>query len=218
MKTIAVGGVLLFLSVLVIPAVFVFGYIVRALRGVMDGDTTPPTFDAWEDLGMDGLKALAIVLVYSLLPSTIVAAVLFISVFTFGSGSDTIFSGLVAGLVFAVVALGTLALSLAAVYAVPAAIVAYVRTDSVSAAFAPNELRPLLFSRTYATGWLVGFAISLIAGIVVGVLNATVVGAILAPFVVFYAYVAGTYAIGTAVRDVPAVGPESETPTAGSAA
>jgi len=206
-KTIAIGGALLFLSVLVVPLFFVFGYVVRTLRAVLNGETEPPVFDDWGELGMDGLKAFAIAFVYSLVPTVIVTAALFLTVVSFGPSGDTLLSGLVAGLLVTVAVLGMLVISLAAAYAVPAAVVAYVRTDSVGAAFSPSELRPLVFSRTYATGWLVAFGISLIAGVVISVLNATVVGAVLAPFVVFYAYVAGTYAIGTAVREMPAVDP-----------
>lgn len=210
-KTIAIGGALLFLSFFVVPLFFMFGYVVRSLRAVMNGETTPPVFDEWGELGMDGLKAFAIGLVYSLVPTVIAAMALFLTVATFGP-SDTVFSGLLAGLVFTVAALGMLVISLAAVYMVPAAVVAYVRTDSVAAAFSPNDLRPLVFSRTYATGWLVAFGIGLLAGVVIGVLNASVVGAVLVPFVVFYAYVAGAYAIGTAVREMPAIDPNAPMP------
>ncbi|WP_228841820.1 DUF4013 domain-containing protein [Haloarcula sp. CBA1127] len=216
-KTIAIGGALLFLSFLLVPLFFVFGYVVRSLRAVMNGETTTPEFDEWGDLGMDGLKASAIGFVYSLVPTVIVAAALFLTVATFGP-SDTAFGGLVMGLVLTVAALGMLAISMAAVYIVPAAVVAYVRTDSVAAAFSPNDLRPLLFSRTYATGWLVAFGISLLAGVVVSVLSVTVVGSVLTPFVVFYAYVAGAYAIGTAVREIPDIASEPATPAAGSVA
>jgi hypothetical protein len=217
-KTIAIGGVLLFLSFLVVPLFFAFGYVVRALRAVMHGNSTPPVFDDWGELGLDGLKAFAIVFVYSLVPTVIVTAALFLTIASFGPSGDTLLSGLVAGLLFTVAALGILAISLAAAYAVPAAVVAYVRTDSVGAAFLPGELRPLLFSRTYATGWLVAFGISLLAGVVIGVLNATVVGAILVPFVAFYAYVAVAYAIGTAVREMPAIDAGDKTPDARPAA
>lgn len=218
MKTIAIGGALLFLSFLVVPTVFVLGYIVRTLRAVLDGETEPPVFDNWRDLGIDGLKAFAVALGYSLVPTAIITAVVFVSVITFGPGGETLFSGVIVGLVFAAIALVTVALSLGAAYALPAALVAFARTDSVGAAFTPSELRPLLFSRTYATGWLVAFGISLLAGVVVGVLNATVIGAVLAPFVLFYAYVAGTYAVGGAVREMPAAESGGSAPDARPAA
>ncbi|MFB9813453.1 hypothetical protein [Haloarcula sebkhae] len=51
-----------------------------------------------------------------------------------------------------------------------------------------------------------------------GFASVTVVGAVLIPFLSFYGNVAGAYAIGTAVREVPALASESQTPTAGSVA
>jgi hypothetical protein len=204
-KTIAIGGVLLFLSFLVAPVFFVLGYIVRTLRGVLNGEAEPPVFDDWGDLGMDGLKVFAIGFAYSLVPAAIALAAVFASGATLGLGGNGSGTGLAVGLIVLVAALAVTVISLALAYVLPAAVVAYVRTDSVAAAFAPGELRRYAFSRTYATGWLVAFGISLLAGVLIGVLNAVVIGAVLAPFVTFYANVAGTYAIGTAVRDMPAV-------------
>ncbi|EMA30248.1 hypothetical protein [Haloarcula japonica] len=59
---------------------------------------------------------------------------------------------------------------------------------------------------------------TLLAGVVIGVLNAVVIGAVLVPFVTFYANVAGTYAVGTAVRNMPVVETGDETPDAQPAA
>lgn len=205
LKTVAIGGVLLFVSFLVIPTVLVFGYIVRVLRDVMNGATEPPAFDEWGDLFVDGIKAFAVALAYSLVPAALFVGVALAGGVGLGVGGDAgamvALAVLVGGLVAALV-------SLALLYVLPAALVAFVRADSLSAAFAPAELRPLAFSRTYATGWLVAVGISLLSGVVIGVLNALVVGAILAPFVTFYANVAGAYAIASAVRDAPAVDTE----------
>ncbi|GGK66253.1 DUF4013 domain-containing protein [Haloarcula sebkhae] len=217
-KTIAIGGVLLLLSFLVVPVFFVFGYIVRTLRAVLNGEAEPPVFDDWGDLGMDGLKVFAIGFVYSLIPAAIALVAVFASGATLGLGGNGAGSGLAVGLIALVATLAMTVLSLAIAYVLPAAIVAYVRTDSIAAAFAPAELRRLAFSRTYATGWLVAFGISLLAGVVIGVLNAVVIGAVLVPFVTFYANVAGTYAVGTAVRDMPVVDAGDETPDAQPAA
>jgi hypothetical protein len=217
-KTIAIGGALLFLSFLVVPVFFVLGYIVRTLRAVLNGEAEPPVFDEWSDLGMDGLRVFVIGFVYSLVPTAIALAAVFASGATLGLGGGGSGSGLAVGLIALVAALAVTVVSIAMAYVLPAAIVAYVRTDSIAAAFAPGELRHLVFSRTYATGWLVAFGISLLAGVVIGALNAVVIGAVLAPFVTFYANVAGTYAVGTAVREMPAVDAGGETPDAQPAA
>ena len=213
-KTIAIGGALLFLSFLVVPTFFVFGYLVRTLRAVLNGEAEPPVFDDWGALGMDGLKVFAIGFAYSLVPAAIALAAVFASGATLGLGNGGSGSGLAVGLIVLVAALAVTVISLAIAYVLPAAIVAYARTDSVAAAFAPDELRRFALSRTYATGWLVAFGISLVAGVLIGVLNAVVIGAVLAPFVTFYANVAGTYAVGTAVREMPAIDTGDETPDA----
>ncbi len=210
-KNVAIGGVLLLLGFLVVPTVFVLGYVVRTLRGVLDGVEEPPAFDDWNDLGMDGLKALAIGIAYSLVPTAIVVAALFATGLTAGLGGSGSGSGLAVGLIILLAGLLVTAVSLVAAYVLPAAIVAWVRTDRLGAAFSPAEIRVYAFSRTYATGWLVAFGISLAAGVVISLLNAVVVGALLAPFITFYANVAGAHAIGSAVKSMPPVddGPES---------
>ncbi|WP_276271872.1 DUF4013 domain-containing protein [Haloarcula litorea] len=210
--TVLIGGVLTLLSVLVVPTFFVLGYVVRALRSVLGGSEEPPVFDDWGDLFVDGLKAFAIGLVYSLIPvGSALAALLVVGTATFAVGGDSPRTGIVVVLAAVGVALLLTLVSLALVYVLPAAVVAWVRTDRLGAAFAPDELRPLAFSRTYATGWLVAVAIGLLANVVGGVVSATGVGGLLVPFLLFYAQVAGVYAIGTAVREIPRVadGPDA---------
>jgi len=210
-KNVVIGGALLFLSFLLVPTFFVLGYVVRSLRHVLDGIEEPPEFDEWGELFMDGLKAFAIGLAYSLVP-TVIAIV---AVVTSGATLGLTGPGRSGGLVVGLIALGALALltvvSLLLVYVLPAAIVAWVRTDSLGAAFSPAELRVLAFSKTYATGWVVAVGISLLAAVISGALGAVLVGGLLAPFITFYANVAGAHAIGSAVREMPAVeeGPDA---------
>jgi len=159
----------------------------------MEGIEEPPEFDEWGELFVDGLKAFAIGFVYSLVPTVLVLVTLFatgVSLGLNGPGQGNLAFGLVA----IVAVLATVAVSLALAYLLPAAVVAWVRTDSLGAAFSPDELRVLAFSKTYATGWAVAFGIGL-----------------LAPFITFYANVAGAHAIGSAVREMPAVEDGDET-------
>ena len=162
-KTVAIGGVLLVLSFLVVPTFLVFGYIVRSLRSVLGGDENPPVFDDWGDLLVDGVKAFAIGFVYSLVPTAIAVAALVASGATLGLGGNG--SGLAVGLIAIVAALAVTVVSLLLAYVVPAALVAWVRTDRLGAAFSPRELRVLAFSRTYATGWAVALGIGLLASV-----------------------------------------------------
>ncbi|MBX0294337.1 DUF4013 domain-containing protein [Haloarcula nitratireducens] len=213
LKNVVIGGLLLVFSVLLVPTFLVMGYVVRSLRSILGGVEEPPEFDEWGELLVDGLKAFAIGFAYSLLPVAVVAVAVFAGGLTLGIGGNGTGSGLVVGLIFLLTALLVTVVSLAIAYVIPAAIVAWVRTDSLGAAFSPREIRQLAFSRTYATGWLVALGISLLASVVVGALNAVVVGAVLVPFVVFYANVAGVHAIGSAVREMPAVEDGPDAPT-----
>lgn len=217
-KNVAIGGLLLFLSFLFVPALAVLGYVVRSLRNVLSGVEEPPEFDDWGELLVDGAKALAIGLVYSLIPAAIATVALLASGATLGIGGNGTGSGLAVGLIVLVAALLVFVVSLVAAYIVPAAVVAWVRTDSLGAAFSPGELRVLAFSKTYATGWVVAVGIGLLGGIVSGALGAVFIGALLAPFITFYANVAGAHAIGTAVREMPAVEDGSDAPASQPAA
>ena len=204
-KNIAIGGLLLLFSFLLVPLFVVLGYVVRVLRGVIDGRTEPPEFEAWGEMLVDGLKVFAIGLVYALVPAAVAIAAVFASGISAGLGGDTPGTGLAVGLIALGAFLALTLVSLALAYVLPAAVVAFVQADRVGAAFSPDALRPLVFSRSYATGWLVAVGISILSGVVISVLNLVVIGAILAPFVTFYANVAGTHAIGTAVREMPVV-------------
>ena len=205
LKNIAIGGVLLFFSFLLVPTFIVLGYIVRALRMVLNDEDELPEFEDWGEMLVDGLKVFVIGFLYSLVPTVIALAAIAATGASVGIGGDSPGAGAAVGLIALVAFLAVAVISLALAYLLPAAVVAFVRKDSIGAAFSPDELRPMVFSRTYATGWVVAFAISLIGGVIVGVLNAVLIGFIVAPFVTFYANLAGTYAIGTAVREIPAM-------------
>ncbi|MHC3380946.1 DUF4013 domain-containing protein [Haloarcula sp. H-GB5] len=223
-ETILIGGVLSLLGVFFIPVLFVYGYLVRVIRAVSDGaDGEPPVFDEWGDLFIEGVVAFLISLVYGLVPLVVIglAVASFIvpaSVVTTTGGDPAPGLSLI-GLLFALVVVAvTVVVSLGAVYLLPAAVAAYAVTGRVGPAFSPGTLRAVGGSQTYAIAWLVAVAIAIGAQVVGGFASVTVVGAVLIPFLSFYGNVAGAYAIGTAVREVPALASESQTPTAGSVA
>lgn len=204
-KNIAIGGLLLFFSFLFVPVLAVLGYVLRALRMVMDGQEELPEWDNWGEMIVDGLKVFAIAFLYSLVPVIIAFVGLAASGALGAIAGDSAGIGAAVGLIAFVAFLAIFLVSLALAYVLPAAVVAFAREDRIGAAFSPDELRPLLFSRTYATGWLVAFGIGLLSGIVIGLLNAIVIGVILAPFVSFYANLAGIHAIGEAIREMPQI-------------
>lgn len=207
LETIAIGGVLSLLGVLIVPTVLVFGYVVRVLRRVSAGETeSPPAFGDWESLLVDGLKAFVVAVVYGAVPAIVftLAVLSWILPFSVTTGGEP-----AAGPNLFLVAVGLLVLALslvasvAAVYLVPAAVAAFARTGRLGAAFSLAELRAIAGDRDYAKGWLVAVAVSILASIVGGALSATFAGAVLVPFVSFYGTVASAYAVGAGVSEIP---------------
>ncbi|KAB1196017.1 MULTISPECIES: DUF4013 domain-containing protein [Haloferax] len=196
-KTVLIGGVLGLLSILIIPSFIVIGYLLRVVRTTMRGDETPPEFDDWGDMLVDGVKGFAIAFVYALIPA-IIALVFgfagFVSIVA-GGGSDV--AGAFGGIVTLLGLLVAFFLSIIALYLIPAALANYAETDRMGAAFEFNTLRPILTSGKYATAWLMAFVVLFASSIVVGILNIIpVLGFVVGAFVTFYAAVAAYYIIG----------------------
>ncbi len=202
-KTVLIGGLLTIVSFLLIPAFIVAGYLVRVLQRTMNGNDEAPVFEDWESLLVDGLKAVAITLVYGLIP----AIVGFVLV---GGGIMAAFSGdtgaLIGGASILFGMLLSLILGLAAWYIIPAATANFAETGRLSDGFDFGTLRPVLLSRTYTTGWLMALGVIVLGGIVVSLLNVVpFIGALAGVFVSFYATVAAYYIIGHTWADLRAV-------------
>ncbi|WP_251342865.1 DUF4013 domain-containing protein [Haloplanus halophilus] len=198
-KTVLIGGLLTFFGFLLVPVVFVAGYLVRVLRATMHGDDAPPRFEDWGDLGRDGLYAVAIAFVYGIVPGLLIGLTAAFAALIAGPGPR---SGLLVGGVTLVGGLLALVVGLLAAYVVPAAVANYAESGSVRAGFAVGDLRPVLTSGTYATGWLLGFAVLLGAGVVTGLLSVVpLLGTFVGAFVSFYAVVAAYYIVGHAWGD-----------------
>lgn len=185
----------------IVPTVFAAGYLMRVLRASARGDGSPPAFalGEWRDLGSDGLKATLIAVAYGFVPAVIGGGLVALGAGSLVAGGE---SGLATGVgVLAMLAgaLLALALGLLAAYVVPAALATYSETDRLGDGFAFGEIRPVLTTGTYATAWLVGFAVIVAAGIVASVLNAIpFLGFVVGPFVAFYAAMCAYHAVGRA--------------------
>ena len=212
---IIIGGVLGLLSVFVIPAFAIFGYLVRVLERTVAGDEVPPAFDDWGDLLTKGVVATLIALVYSIVP--VVAYGIVISVVAgIGSGIGGDLGALI-GVTGALLALAFIPVLLFIYYAVPAALTAYAARGDVKAAFDVEILKPTLFSVEYLLAVLMPLLISTGVFVVSVVLILTVVGAVFVPFVQFYGQVAVFRMFGTAFADqsdyieTGSSGPDDET-------
>jgi hypothetical protein len=216
LETLLIGGLLTLLGVVFVPILFVYGYLVRVVRRVAAGETSePPPFGEWGELFVDGIAAFVVSVVYFLVPAIVVTAgalLFLLPVTAVEAAGPSAGGGLVAivGLLLALLGVVVaVVLTFAALYLVPAAVAAFARSGRFGAAFSPSMLRPIAGDRRYATGWLVAVAVSLVVQIVASVVAATGVGAILVPFLLFYGYVAGAYAVGVGISDI-AIGAETD--------
>ena len=201
-KTVLIGGVLTIFSFLIVPAIFVVGYLMRVLRARMHGEDEPPVFDEWGDMLREGAYGFAIVVVYGIVPAIIGAILVAVGIGGAMAGNSG-GAAMLGGVVALVGALVLFVLSLVVAYVLPAALANYVETERFGAAFSVSDLRPILFSGKYATAWVIGLVIVLVAGFVGGLLNVIpFLGAIIGAFLSFYAIVAAYYCIGTAWADL----------------
>lgn len=206
--TIIIGGLLTLFSFLLVPLLPLYGYLMNVLRSGMDHGEEPPAFENWNDLFVEGAKVFAVSLAYFLIPLVILAVTVggaLISIVSGNAGAGTAL-GALAG--FSLAAL----VSLVFYYVLPAALANFARSGEIGSAFAFGELRPVLFSGTYAKGWLLALGVIVAASVVAGLLSVVpLIGAVAGVFVTFYAIVAAFYIYGQAFEDAsrPPAPPES---------
>jgi hypothetical protein len=207
-KTVIIGGLLALFTPLIIPAIFLAGYVVRVLRGSMNGEETPPVFDDWGELFSEGLGAAVIGIVYGLLPAIVIVATAVLGgAIALGGGDVAAGAG---SLIFLVGVLVAFVLAIMMGYVVPAAVATYVQTGRIGSGFSWSALRPVLLNGTYANAWLVGFAIILGASVISGILNfIPLLGLLVGGFLGFYAAVAAYHVIGRAWAEMHPVDPEA---------
>jgi hypothetical protein len=156
-------------SFLIIPAIILYGYTLRMIRAGATGQTTPPRFEDWEELLIDGIKAYAVILVYTI-PLTLVVFLFLTFVVGVGAitagavGSDAAFAGI--GVVTLVAVLVSIAVSLAVAYVLPASLIALATQDDLGAAFNRSAIQRLVTSRTYFVGLLVALGVATVGGLV----------------------------------------------------
>ncbi|WP_058366323.1 DUF4013 domain-containing protein [Haloparvum sedimenti] len=195
-----IGGVLGFLSFLLIPAFALMGYLVRVLETTVAGAEDPPEFEEWGDLLVKGIVATAIALAYTIVPLLVYFVFVFVVLGAGGAiGGD---AGALVGSLGAIAALAFLPVLFLVYYAVPAALTAYAARDSAGAAFDVSILRPVLFSTEYLVAVLLPIVVTFVLWIATLVLAFTVVGIVLLPFLQFYGQVAIFRMFGTAFASV----------------
>lgn len=189
-KTILIGGVLVLLSFLILPAFLVYGYFVEVLRTGMRDDSEPPAFENWGKLFREGVLAFVIALVYQLVPIIVFGVTIGGSMLAMATGSN---AG--AGLGIAGIAGGfllTFVLALVFGYVGLIGVANYAHEGRFGAAFDFGVIKTVATNGDYAVLWLYGVAFVLAAGIVASLLGAIpILGAIIGVFVVFYGQIIG---------------------------
>ena len=181
-KTVLIGGILIFFGFLLVPLFLVYGYIVRSIGAVLADDPSPPEFDEWGELFVDGALAWIISIVYLLVPLLVAGFTVGGSIAAVATGSEIGAAagagGLLVGLTISTI------LSLAFGYLAVVAIVNFAREGQFGAAFDLDVIKTVALDRDYAIAWLVSVGVFLIAGVVSSI---PFVGWIITPFVSFYA-------------------------------
>lgn len=188
LQTVLIGGVLSLLGFLVIPAILVNGYLLRALRAGVEGEPSPPAFDDWGELLVDGVLVWVVELVYVGIP----AFLLFVVIGSFalvagvsssmGAAPDPGVGAVVGGLVALVFGLAVVLLLVVAGYLLPAALANFALTGEFTAAFDLRTVARAAFSVDYLTAMVLVIAVSLVLGFVGAMLSVILVGV----FVLFY--------------------------------
>lgn len=189
--TLLIGTVLSALGFLILPAIVVNGYMVRVLAAASRGESTPPAFDRWGELFVDGLKLIAVVFVYLFAP---MAASLGLSLAVgfagFGLVGDAV--GGTAGAAGTVVSLLVLVL---ATYLLPAGLTNMAREDSIAAAFDLSAVGTAATSGTYLLAVVAALLVGIVLGTIGGILSLLLVGFV----VTFYSQVVAYCLLGSAV-------------------
>jgi hypothetical protein len=191
-----IGGVLGFLSVLVLPAFVLLGYLVRVLETTVDGSEDPPEFVDWGDLLVTGVVGTVITLAYTVVP--IVGYVLLVVVLVGTGGAVGGDLGALAGVAGLLATLAFIPVVLVVYYAVPAALTAYAAHGEIGAAFDLAALKPTLFSPEYLVAVLMPLVVAVVLWIATGLLAITILGLLLVPFLQFYGQMAVFRMFGSA--------------------
>lgn len=186
LKTVLIGGVLSLLGFLIIPTIIVNGYLLRVLRAGVEGEGTPPKFEDWGDLLVDGILVWVVQFVYIGVPTFLlfIVAGSFAAVAAIGTSAAAGESaGVMAGGAVALALGGLIMLLLVlAGYVLPAALANFARTGEVTAAFHLRTIAGAAFSADYFVAIVLVIVVSIVLGLIGGLLTIILVGI----FVLFY--------------------------------
>lgn len=176
-------------AVTAIAAVALVGYLSQVL---VDESDSPPSIDLGSSFRI-GCKSIAITAAYLVVPVAVLVT-------TIGSFSQT---GGDAGVpaFFLISSTAALFFFLSSAYALPAALAAATKTESLRAAFDRERVGPPLTDLSYVTGWITGFTLFGIGFVPVSVtLDSGTVAGLLAAVFGGYLLLVGSRVIHTGYR------------------
>lgn len=181
-RTILIGGILLFFGFLLIPLFIVYGYVVHTIRARFDHQEDLPEFANWGALLVDGVKAWLIGFIWLLIPLIVGGITIGGAIASAVIGGDETIAAAMAGLAVGLMISSILLFVFG--YFAAAAIVNFAREGEFGAGFSFETIKEVCFTSQFFVAWLLTVIVLIIAG-VVGSIPA--IGWIIAPFVAFYA-------------------------------
>lgn len=181
-RTVVIGSVLTLLGILVIPGIFVQGYIVQLLRSAAIREEQPPVFKNWGELSQDGLKLSVISISYVWLSDLLLSNIarFLVNLVSFSPVASTIIS------------LNAFSIWLFLLYLLPAAQISFAINRSFRAGFDfSNILTSALTIHYLLTILSLVFVVAIFAGVSI-LLSPVIIGF----FVPFYGLVVVYYIFG----------------------
>jgi hypothetical protein len=199
-QRVGIGGVVSFLTFLLIPAFTLQGYMLEVMRRVMRGEIeNPPEWGDVDivDITVDGLRHFVVIVPYmlGLLLLTGIPFGIFAVVGVVADSGIMLFLGLAVGGLLYLVGLVAMAIT------VPVATANFVREDSITAGFDVGVLRTLVTNRTMLKAVGFGVIVNLVGNALSTVLLFTFVGILALPFVQFAVQSALFYIWATGFAD-----------------
>lgn len=177
-QNIVIGGLLILLSPLILPSVFLLGYQLKAMKKGLRGDRSLPDFLAWRDLFTTGLIGIVIGLAYLFFA---------LAFWVLNSVLPGSLGGLAEGL-------GIVA-SLVALYLLPSSAAHYLEEGNLRAAFDLNAVLAVANELGYLVTYLKALLVGFVGGIIANLLTVVFVGF----FLQFYVNVVVFYLLGDGI-------------------
>lgn len=174
-----IGGFLSLTALLGIPAIFLLGYQLRAMRHGLDGNLTLPSFKNWWELFKTGFAGTFIIIFYTLIGLPIHR------LSKLQTSLDREFFSLTAVVVTVIF-----------VYFLPAALANYLKNKRFRAGFYRREITDIALRKNYGINWLKGMSVFVVGSLLTQFLKLILVGFIAE----FYLMVVLFYYFGRTIK------------------